>query len=208
MLKFKRTTLTLNGETTTGYRVEGLSKCFRGLQVAVVKDGDRWYAHEATTGIDLTPRSWAGGLSNKTRVGIIQIVAIHLQNTPMTMWNRAQAQLDYDLEIDTEFRIASGIIELSENHIAAGNRKNFADNNPIKVAIEDYTGFEVKLGLCYVEPPYDPAREYNGDYFRNVAYQVGQQLYRWMSTFYGSTKPMKPIKLNVDNIIRKIDISQ
>ena len=101
MLKFKRTTLTINGEATTGYSVEGLSTCFRGLQVAVVKDGDRWYAHEATTGMDLTPRSWAGGLSNKTRAGIIQIVAIHLQNAPMEMWNRAQAQLDYSLEMNS-----------------------------------------------------------------------------------------------------------
>ena len=208
MLKFKRTTITINGEATTGYSVEGLSRCFRGLQVAVVKDGDRWYAHEATTGMDLTPRSWAGGLSNKTRAGIIQIVAIHLQNTPMAMWKKAQEQVNYDLEIDAEFRIASGIIEVNENHIAAGNRKNFADNNPVKSAIEAYTGFEVQLGHCYVEPPYDPAREYNGDYFRNVAYQIGKNLSWWMSDFYGGTKPMKPIKLNVDNIIRKIEISQ
>ena len=101
MLTFKRTTLTINGEATTGYSVEGLSKCFRGLQVAVVKDGDHWYAHEATTGMDLTPRSWAGGLSNKTRAGIIQIVAIHLQNAPVAMWEKAQAQLDYDLEMNS-----------------------------------------------------------------------------------------------------------
>ena len=97
MLTFKRTTITINGEVTTGYRVEGLSTCLRGLQVAVVKDGDRWYAHEATTGMDLTPRSWAGGLSNKTRAGIIQIVAIHLQNAPVAMWKQAQAQLDFDI---------------------------------------------------------------------------------------------------------------
>ena len=101
MLTFKRTTLTLNGEATTAYSVEGLDKCFRGLQVAVVKNGDRWYAYEATTGIDLTPRSWAGGLSNKTRAGIIQIVAIRLQNAPVVMWNRAQAQLDYNLEMNS-----------------------------------------------------------------------------------------------------------
>ncbi len=103
MLTFKRTTLTLNGTATPGYSVEGLGKCFRGLHVTVVKAGDRWYAHETTTGRDLTPRSWAGGLSNKTRAGIIQIVAIHLQNAPMAMWETAQAQLDYDLEIDAEF---------------------------------------------------------------------------------------------------------
>ena len=101
MLKYKQTTITINGEATTAYSVEGLSTCFRGLQIAVVKDGDRWYAYEATTGMDLTPRSWAGGLSNKTRAGIIQIVAIHLQNTPMAMWKKAQAQVNYDLEINS-----------------------------------------------------------------------------------------------------------
>ena len=206
MLKFKRTTITINGEATTGYSVEGLSRCFRGLQVAVVKDGDRWYAHEATTGMDLTPRSWAGGLSNKTRAGIIQIVAIHLQNTPMAMWKKAQEQVNYDLEIDAEFRIASGIIEVNTTS-PPGTAKTL-HNNPVKSAIEAYTGFEVQLGHCYVEPPYDPAREYNGDYFRNVAYQIGKNLSWWMSDFYGGTKPMKPIKLNVDNIIRKIEISQ
>ena len=101
MLTFKRTTITINDEELKGYSVQGLGKCFRGLQVAVVKDGDRWYVHEATTGMDLTPRSWAGGLSNKTRAGIIQIVAIHLQNAPVEMWKQAQAQLDYDLEMNS-----------------------------------------------------------------------------------------------------------
>ena len=207
MLTFKRTTLTINGKATQAYTVDGLDKCFRGLQVAVVKNGDRWHAHEATIGTDLTP-SWAGGLSNKTRAGIIQIVAIRLKDASVAMWDQVQAQLDYDLDIDTEFRIASGEIELNENHIVAGNRKNFADNNPVKSAIEDYTGFEVKLGLCYVEPPYDETREYNGDYFRTVAYQIGRQLSQWMSAFYGSDKPVEPIKLKVDNNIRKIEISQ
>ena len=209
MLTFKRTTLTINGEETKGYKVEGLdNSIFRGLQVAVVKNGDRWHAHEATIGADLTPPSWAGGLSNKTRAGIIQIVAIRLKDAPVAMWDQVQAQLDYDLDIDTEFRIASGVIELNENHILAGNRKNFADNNPVKSAIEDYTGFEVKLGLCYVEPPYDETREYNGDYLRTVAYQIGRQVSQWMSAFYGSDKPVEPIKLKVDNNIRKIEISQ
>ena len=98
MLTFKRTTLTINGDATQAYIVEGLDKCFRGLQVAVVKDGDRWHAHEATIGADLTPRSWAGGLSNKTRAGIIQIVAIRLKDAPVAMWDQVQAQLNYNLE--------------------------------------------------------------------------------------------------------------
>ncbi len=99
MLAFKRTTLTINGIETKAYKVEGLdNSIFRGLQVAVLKDGDRWHAHEATTGADLTPRSWAGGLSNKTRAGIIQIVAIRLKDTPVAMWDQVQAQLDYHLE--------------------------------------------------------------------------------------------------------------
>ena len=74
MLKFKRTTITINGdEELKGYSVEGLdTRIFRGLKVVLVKDWD-WKAYEATTGISITPPSWAGGLSNKTREGILQI---------------------------------------------------------------------------------------------------------------------------------------
>ena len=118
MLTFKRTTLTINGEATTGYSVEGLDKCFRGLQVAVVKDGNRWHAHEATIGADLTPRNWAGGLSNKTRAGIIQIVAIHLSNVPQSMWDSVQEQLDYDLE-----KVASGTTNATELRLAQKGAK-------------------------------------------------------------------------------------
>ena len=99
MLTFKRTTLTINGIETQAYTVEGLdNSIFRGLQVAVVKDGDRWYAREATTGTSITPPSWAGGLSNKTRAGIIQIVSNMLQIFPQSGWEWIQEQLDYDLE--------------------------------------------------------------------------------------------------------------
>ena len=68
MLKFKRTTITINGdEELKGYTVEGLdNSIFKGLQVVLVKDWD-WKAYEATTGISITPSSWAGGYSNKTR---------------------------------------------------------------------------------------------------------------------------------------------
>ena len=120
MLKFKRTKITINGEATQAYIVEGLDKCFRGLQVAVVKDGDRWYAHEATTGTDLTPRSWAGGLSNKTRAGIIQIVAIHLKNAPMAMWNKAQEQINYDLEKEVSYTV-----DAFELRLAKKGRKHY-----------------------------------------------------------------------------------
>ena len=61
---------------------------------------------------------------------------------------------------------------------------------------------------AYVEPPYDETREYNGAYFRNVAYQIGGKLSRWMSSFYGSNNPAEPIKLKVENSIRKIEICE
>ena len=101
MLKFKRTTITINGEETRGYTVKGLDKRFRGLQVAVVNNSGRWHAYEATTGLSITPSSWNGGLSNKTREGILQIVSHFLSNAPESGWTRMQDQLDYDLEMDT-----------------------------------------------------------------------------------------------------------
>ena len=65
MLKFKRTTITINGVKTKGYTVKGLDEnVFRGLQVVVVKDSNRWEAYEATTGLSITPTSWAGGYSS------------------------------------------------------------------------------------------------------------------------------------------------
>ena len=100
MLKFKRGEIRINGVATKGYIVEGLeASIFRGLQVAVVKHSYGWHAYEATTGGSITPNSWTGGLSNKTREGILQIVAISLSNAPESGWNRMQAQLNYDLEI-------------------------------------------------------------------------------------------------------------
>ena len=100
MLKFKRGEIRINGVATQGYRVEGLdNSIFRGLQVAVVKYGERWHAYEATTGGSITPSSWSGGLSNKTRAGVIQIVSHYLSNAPQTMWDRVQAEIDYDLSI-------------------------------------------------------------------------------------------------------------
>ena len=103
MLTFKRTTLTLNGVETKGYSVKGLDRnIFRGLRVAVVKSSsDRWYAYETTTGLSITPSSWKGGLSNKTREGIIQIVSIFLSNASESGWVRIQERLDYALEMNS-----------------------------------------------------------------------------------------------------------
>ena len=99
MLKFKRTTIKIKDIETKGYAVEGLDdKIFRGLKIVVVKNAHGWLAHEATTGISLTPPSWAGGYSNKTREGVLQIVANMFRNAfPESGWAWLQEQLDYDL---------------------------------------------------------------------------------------------------------------
>lgn len=101
-LNFKRTVITVNGAKTKGYTVEGLdNSIFRGLRVAVVKcrfGRSEWYAHEATTGLSVMPRSWAGSYSNKTREGIIQIVSNHLKNAPQALWDSVEEKLDYNLE--------------------------------------------------------------------------------------------------------------
>ena len=103
MLKYKRTTITINGVKTKGYSVEGLNvNVFRGLQVTVVKDSNRWTAHETTTGLSITPPSWAGGYSNKTREGLLQIVSHFLSNAPESGWTRMQAQLDYTLKAKSD----------------------------------------------------------------------------------------------------------
>ena len=103
MLRFKRTTITINGdEELTGYTVEGLdNSIFRGLKVVLVKDWD-WKAYEATTALSLMPRSWPGCYSNKTREGVLQIVANFLSNSPEAVWEVIQKRLDYDLRIDIE----------------------------------------------------------------------------------------------------------
>ncbi|RKU10823.1 hypothetical protein C6503_19245 [Candidatus Poribacteria bacterium] len=97
-MKFKRTTITLNDKETQGYSVEGLdNSVFRGLRVVLVKEGQRWSAYEATTGHSITPSSWPGSYSNKTREGILRIVSKHLSNIPESGWTRVQEQLDYQL---------------------------------------------------------------------------------------------------------------
>ena len=97
-MKFRQTTLKIKDIEAKGYAVEGLDdRAFRGLKLVVVKNGNGWLALEATTGASITPPSWAGSQSNKTREGIIQIVANSLSNAPESLWARIQQKLDYDL---------------------------------------------------------------------------------------------------------------
>ena len=65
MLKFKRTTLTINNKETKGYEVTGLdNSIFRGLRVALVKNWG-WTAYEATTGLSITPKVGRAGFPIK-----------------------------------------------------------------------------------------------------------------------------------------------
>ena len=102
MLRFKRTTIKVDNKETKGYAVEDLdTHIFRGLKVVLVKDWG-WKAYEATTALSLMPRSWPGCYSNKTREGVLQIVANFLSNSPEAVWEVIQKRLDYDLRIDIE----------------------------------------------------------------------------------------------------------
>ena len=100
MLKFKKATIQIKGVETKGYTVEGLDDTvFRGLQITVVRNGKGWLAYEATTGIELTPPSWAGSYSNKTREGVLQIIANMFKNVfPQVGWEWLQDEIDYDLQ--------------------------------------------------------------------------------------------------------------
>lgn len=97
-MKFKKATATIGKERVSGYRVVNPGKSFRGLKVFLVKRYDRWHAYEKTTGLSITPSSWAGGFSNKTREGIMQIVANFLANQK-SGWEIMQKQLAYPLNI-------------------------------------------------------------------------------------------------------------
>ena len=101
MLRFKRTTIKVDNKETKGYAVEDLdTHIFRGLKVVLVK-GWGWKAYEATTALSLMPRSWPGCYSNKTREGVLQIVANFLSNSPEAVWEVIQKRLDYDLEMNS-----------------------------------------------------------------------------------------------------------
>ena len=96
MPTFRKTTTSYG---LKGYRVRGLDpKVFRGLRVVVARRSSGWFAYEASTGISLTPPSWAGGLSNKTRAGILQILAYCLPNIPESAWEQLQEKLNYKLQ--------------------------------------------------------------------------------------------------------------
>ena len=97
--KYTRTKIEINGENKSGYLVsEGVPANLRGLKIVLVKDGNRWKAYEQTKGVSITPSSWAGGLSNKTREGLLGIVSSFLENRSDTGWGYVADQLDYDLE--------------------------------------------------------------------------------------------------------------
>ena len=98
-MKFRKTTVTVCGERLKGYEVENLSDVFKGLQVVVVKNVKTWSAHEATTGIRLDPMSWAGGYSNKTRQGTMQILSNYLENISDLQWDSIQEKIDYQLSL-------------------------------------------------------------------------------------------------------------
>lgn len=96
MLTFRKTTTSYG---LKGYRVRGLDpKIFKGLRVIVVRQSSGWFAYEASTGVSLTPPSWAGGLSNKTRAGIIQILSCFLLSVSESGWARLQEKLNYKLQ--------------------------------------------------------------------------------------------------------------
>ena len=97
-MKFKKATITIRGKRVKGYRVINPGKVFRGLKIFVKRDFNSWYAYEATTGSPLTPSSWAGGYSNHTRAGVIQIIANKFANMSEYYWNCAQKKLNYTLK--------------------------------------------------------------------------------------------------------------
>ena len=95
---FKKTTAIIGGKTVNGYRVTNLTKEFRGLKIFLKKEFTRWYAYEHTTGKTITPKSWAGGFSNKTRVGILSIVGHFLACQSNERWKSIQKQINYPLK--------------------------------------------------------------------------------------------------------------
>ena len=98
MYTYRKVRIKLNGKYRTVYRVKNLPPIFRGLQVVVLKNFNRWYAYEATTGARLTPNSWRGAHSNSTRNGVITIVAEYLETYHESRWEKAQETLNYPLQ--------------------------------------------------------------------------------------------------------------
>ena len=85
-----------------GYLVEGMGTVARGLKIVVVKDNSSWTCYEQSTGMRLSPSSWNGGLSNKTRAGALQILAEHLRNSTDEMWTHAAELVNYPLSAEVD----------------------------------------------------------------------------------------------------------
>ena len=95
---FRKTTVSINGADVKGYAVDGLDpRVYRGLRVVLVKRHG-WSAYEATTGLSMMPSSWAGGFSNQTRQGALQILTHFLSTAPQSGWQAIQERLDYELD--------------------------------------------------------------------------------------------------------------
>ena len=97
-MEFKKSTLTIKGISAHGYNVINPGPNFRGLKVFLINSTAGWFAYEKTTGSPLTPGSYAGGLSNKTRAGIMQIVDIFLEDLPEARWESIEKKLPYPLK--------------------------------------------------------------------------------------------------------------
>ena len=97
-MEFKKSTLAINGISAHGYNVINPGPNFRGLKVFLINSTTGWYAYEKTTGAPLIPSSHAGGLSNKTRAGVMQIVDIFLEQLPELRWESIEKKLPYPLK--------------------------------------------------------------------------------------------------------------
>ena len=129
-MRFEKTQLSIAGETVNAYKVLDVGNgVFRGLQVAVVKYGNGWSAYEVSTGLSITPKSWDGGYSNKTREGIMQIVSNHFASLPQLMWDRIAERLDYDLTIDDDV-VANELARMDAEYIQ--NKLCLFDWKPIE----------------------------------------------------------------------------
>ena len=74
------------------------SEDYRSPSLKTRADGQHTKQQRWVLRLSITPPSWAGGYSNKTREGLLQIVANFLSNAPESGWTRIQEQLDYDLK--------------------------------------------------------------------------------------------------------------
>ena len=97
-MKFKKSSIIINKDSVNGYNVINPGPNFRGLKVFLINSEGHWFAYEKTTGSPLTPGSYAGGLSNRTRAGVMQIVDIFLEQLPEVRWESIEKKLPYPLK--------------------------------------------------------------------------------------------------------------